>query len=74
MDRQTIRDMEARVLFQMSATDSSNLMDSPIASKLGMHRAIVYSEERGEYEKFRPYGVPSDEWLVWVQECLARRR
>ena len=74
MDRQTIRDMETRVLFQMSATDSSNLMDLPIASKLGMHRAIVYSEERGEYEKFRPYGVPSAEWLAWVQECLARRR
>ena len=23
---------------------------------------IVYSDERGEFEKFRPYGVPSDEF------------
>ena len=73
MDRQTIRDMETRVLFQMSATDASNLMDSPAASKLGMHRGIVYSEERGEHEKFRPYGVPSDAWLAWVQERLSSR-
>ena len=73
LDRQALRDLEMRVLFQMSATDSSNLMDSPAASKLGVHRAIFYSEEHGQAEKFRPYGPPSADWLQWVHKQLAAR-
>ena len=73
-DRQTLRDLDYRVLCQMSATDSSNLMDSPVASRLGTHRALLYSEEQGAFEKFRPYAPPSDEWLRWVREQLASRR
>ena len=72
-DRQTLRDLDHRVLFQMSATDSSNLMDSPIASRLGMHRAILYSEEQGQFEKFRPYGLPDDDWIAWVKETFENR-
>ncbi len=68
-----MRDLEMRVLFQMSAADSSNLMDSPAASRLGAHLAIFFSEELGQAEKFRPYGVPGEEWLAWVQERLAAR-
>ena len=71
IDRQTLRDIEARVLFQMSATDSSNLMDSPAAGQLGVHRAILYSEELGQFEKFRPYGAPSDDWLTLVGQLLS---
>ena len=70
LDRATLRDVAWRVLFQMSATDSSNLMDSAAASQLGMHRAIVYSDERGEFEKFRPYGVPGDEFFAKVSEAF----
>jgi hypothetical protein len=62
-DRGTIRDVAHRVLFQMSATDSSNLMDSAAASHLGPYRAIYYSDEQGEFEKFRPYAPPTMEWL-----------
>jgi len=72
-DRQTLRDLNYRVLCQMSATDSSNLMDSPVASRLGTHRALLYSEEQGAFEKFRPYAAPSDEWLAWVREQLSVR-
>ena len=72
LERQAMHDLEMRVLFQMSATDSSNLMDSPAASHLGVHRAILYSEERGQAEKFRPYGLPSAEWLSWVKQRLQR--
>jgi hypothetical protein len=72
-DRQALRDFEMRVLFQMSATDSSNLMDSPAASRLGGHTAIFYSEERGQAEKFRPYGLSSGEWLAQVARQLAAR-
>lgn len=73
-DRQTIRDLDLRVLFQMSAGDSTNLMDSPAASRLGNHRALLYSEELGLSEKFRPYGLPSSEWLSWARSRYDRPR
>ncbi len=66
LDRQTLRDLEYRVLFQMSASDSSQLMDSPAASKLGPHLALYHSEEQGFAEKFRPYGLPTREWIELV--------
>jgi hypothetical protein len=72
-DRQTLREFELRVLFQMSATDSSNLIDSPLASKLGLHRALFHSEEQGRLEKFRPYGLPSESWLQWVKQQVEER-
>src|SRR5690606_39288843 len=55
LDRAAMREFEQRVLFQMGATDSSQLIDSPAASRLGLHRALLYSEESGLMEKFRPY-------------------
>lgn len=64
LDRQGLRDVEYRVVFQMNAADSSNLIDNPAASRLGVHRAILYDEGRGTMEKFRPYGIPSDAWLA----------
>lgn len=63
-----------RVLFQMSAADSSTLIDNPQASKLGVHRALFHSEDRSQPEKFRPYGLPSEEWLTWVRERLQSRQ
>jgi hypothetical protein len=62
-----------RVLFQMSATDSSTLMDSPAASKLGRARALFLTEETERAEKFRPYGLPSPEWLDRACERLRAR-
>ena len=29
--------------------------------------------EQGDYEKFRPYGLPSDDWLRWTGEQLQRK-
>ncbi len=72
-DRQSLRDIGYRVLFQMSAADSSNLMDSPAASQLGNHRAILYDDERGEYERFRPYGVPDDNVVQGLVGCELER-
>ena len=57
----TLKELEMRVAFQMSATDSSNLIDTPAAAKLGPNRAILFLEEHGSTEKFRPYGLLSDE-------------
>ena len=73
LDRQVFHDVEMRVLFQMNATDSSNLIDSPVAGRLGVHRGILYNEGQGSQEKFRPYGLPSDDWLAWVRKQLAAR-
>jgi DNA segregation ATPase FtsK/SpoIIIE, S-DNA-T family len=70
VDRQTLREFELRVLFQMSAADSTNLLDTPAASRLRMHRGLFYSDDLGTIEKFRPYGPPSEEWLARVREAL----
>jgi hypothetical protein len=70
-DRQTIREFDHRILFQMSASDSSTLIDSPIANQLGFHRALLYSEEQGGLEKFRPYAALTDDWLAHVARQLA---
>lgn len=73
LERQSLRDLEMRVLFQMNASDSSNLIDSPAASRLGVHRAVLYNEEQGWLEKFRPYGLPPDDWLAWIKRQLHQR-
>jgi hypothetical protein len=70
LDRAAMRQFDHRVLFQMSASDSSNLIDSPAANRLGGHRALLYSEEQGTVEKFRPYGVPEEAWLGEVKGAL----
>jgi hypothetical protein len=61
--RNTLQELERRIAFQMNAADSSNLIDSPLASRLGVNRALLYREETGTVEKFRPYGPPSPAWL-----------
>ncbi|HWB19214.1 MAG TPA: FtsK/SpoIIIE domain-containing protein, partial [Phycisphaerales bacterium] len=73
LERQALRDFEQRVLFQMSAADSSNLIDSPAAARLGMHRAFFFSEEHGVLEKFRPYAFPTVEFLESLRAALKTR-
>ncbi len=68
-DRSTLREFSQRVVLQVSAADSSNLIDSPAASQLKSHRALLYSDDTGETEKFRPYGPPSP---VVLAELKAR--
>ncbi len=70
LDRSSLRDLGMRVLFQMGGNDSANLMDSPAAAQLGAHRAILYSDELGESEKFRPYGMVDPNWLQDVGKQL----
>jgi hypothetical protein len=73
MDRQGLREFDMRILGQMSATDSSNLIDSPVAARLGANRALFATEDQGRLEKFRPYGLPELQWLETVKARLARR-
>jgi len=42
-----MREFDNRVLFQMSAADSSNLIDSPIANKLGFLPGAVVQRRAG---------------------------
>jgi hypothetical protein len=73
LDRQSQKEFAMKVVFQMNVADSSNLIDNPLASKLGLHRALFFSEEDGRLDKFRPYGLPSEAWLTRVQKQLRRR-
>lgn len=73
VDRNSLRELEWKALFQMSATDSSTLMDAPTASRLGFHRALLANEESGLNEKFRPYALPDDALLAVVKERLKER-
>ncbi len=72
-DRGTLREFETRVLFQMSATDSSHLIDSPEASRLGLHRSLLHNEEDGIIERFRPYAPPPKQWLDAVGDQLQHK-
>ena len=73
LERASMRQFDHRILFQMSASDSSNLIDSPLANRLGLHRALHFSEEQGTLEKFRPYELPNDARLHFLTEHLKNR-
>ncbi len=73
LDRQGLKEFDTRVLLQMSPADSSLLMDTPAASLLGKHRALLHREDEGRLEKFRPYAPPDESWLARICEQLGRR-
>jgi hypothetical protein len=68
LDRGTIGEFGARAVMQTSAQDSSMLIESGSAARLGLRRAIFFDEQRGEEEKFRPFEPPS----AAVLEAVAR--
>ena len=72
LDRSAIGQFGSRVLLQMSASDSSMLLESVGASKLGLRRAIFFEEERGEEEKFRPYGLTEPEAISDLASLIAQ--
>ncbi len=72
-ERPQLREFGMRVLFQMSAADSSTLMDTPAASRLKRHQALFLLEDQERPEKFRPYGLPPAEWLEAACEKLRAR-
>ncbi len=70
---QLLREFEMRVLFQMSPNDSGHMIETPHASKLGAHRALLASEDQNKLEKFRPYASPGAEWLSQYSNSLSSR-
>ena len=72
LGRKTLSEIAMRVLFQMSASDSANLIEAPDASTLGLHRALFYNDQEGYLEKFHPYALPENEWVEEVARHLRR--
>jgi hypothetical protein len=72
LGRKNLSEFEMRVLFQMSASDSASLIDSPDASTLGLHRALYYNDREGYTEMFRPYARPGNEWIEAAAKQLKR--
>ncbi|MHC4504905.1 MAG: FtsK/SpoIIIE domain-containing protein, partial [Planctomycetota bacterium] len=71
--RKTMREFDMRVLFQMSATDSSELVDETTANNLGLHNALLSVESDGSLEKFRPYTIPDAGYLEDIRRSLLKR-
>jgi energy-coupling factor transporter ATP-binding protein EcfA2 len=73
LERSSLREFDSRILFQMSGTDSTQLIDSPVASTLGRHRALLYREQLGVPEKFRPYAMPDPAWFEQAAAAIKAR-
>lgn len=58
-----LREFESRIALRMNQTDSASLIDTPVAAGLGPGRAILYRDQTGTIEKFRPFAWPSEHWL-----------
>lgn len=73
LSRRSMRDFDARILFQMSASDSGELIDDDGASRLGLHTAILSVLSEGRREKFRPFAIPDQGFLDLVATTLGAR-
>jgi hypothetical protein len=71
--RALLREFGSRVVFQLGMSDSVQLLETPLASRLGEHRALFLEDEQGVLEKFRPYSVPPPEWIAWVHDRFRER-
>lgn len=75
VDRKMMGEFGIRIASAMSTEDSSSFIDDAAAARLDKpHRAIFFDEERPGYlEKFRPYAIPDQAWLVQVLRTLRAR-
>ena len=63
---------DLRVALQMNDKESTDLLGSPIAARLGENRALFRHEdwESGRMEKFKPYALPEEETLARLVALL----
>ncbi|GAB5406483.1 MAG: FtsK/SpoIIIE domain-containing protein [Aureliella sp.] len=59
LSRGSLREMEIRLAMQMSANDSTNLIESVAASKLGSSVMLLYDDATGQETPFRPAATDS---------------
>ncbi|MGB7343713.1 MAG: FtsK/SpoIIIE domain-containing protein [Pirellulaceae bacterium] len=68
LPRASQHDLELRILGRMNASDSSVLIDSPIASELSAATMLLYDDSEGRIMKFRQCDLPDAEtvsrWLA----------
>ncbi len=65
LSRTALREMEIRLLMQMSGNDSTHLIDSIAASRLGEHVMLAYDEATGLEQRFRPFNPQ------WIEAIVA---
>ncbi len=59
VSRQSLRDIELRILMQMSASDSNQLIDSNAANRLDRYVVLIQDDIEGKPIKFRPFELNS---------------
>jgi hypothetical protein len=59
LSRASLRDIEIRILSQMSAADSNQLIDSNSANRLDKFIMLVHDDIDGKSIKFRPFMLES---------------
>ena len=59
VSRQSMRDIELRILMQMSASDSNQLIDSNAANRLDRYVVLIQDDIEGKPIKFRPFELGS---------------
>ena len=58
-----LREFDNRIAFRLNQTDSASLIDTPVAAALSPGRAILYRDQTGSADRFRPFNWPSGGWL-----------
>lgn len=58
-----LREFDNRIAFRLNQTDSASLIDTPVAASLSQGRAILYRDQTGSADRFRPFNWPTNEWL-----------
>ena len=69
LSRTALRETEIRLLMQMSGNDSTNLVDSIAASRLGEHVMLLFDEATGQEQRFRPFATETMQHVdAWANE------
>jgi hypothetical protein len=71
LSRGSLRDIELRILGQMSSSDSNQLIDNNQANRLDRHVMLVHDDADGRSVKFRPFTVESV--LAYLQADSSRK-
>ncbi len=64
-----LREFDNRIAFRLNQTDSASLIDTPVAAALSPGRAILYRDQTGTADRFRPFNWPSTAWLQSVSRA-----
>ncbi len=68
LPRASMHDLELRVLGRMNPSDSSLLIDSPMASELSAATMLLYDDSDGRITKFRQCDLPqANEVKAWLE-------